>query len=521
MNFPPYAPLPGSPEEARAFAGLQLRLEDHYRRFAADPCRPYTAVVVPSLSVDPVELVKIPGVSHYEERHLLNLMLLRHPRLNVVYLTSKRLNPVIVDYFLHQMRGVPPDHARRRLTLLDCDDASIRPLSQKVLERPLLLRRIRGCIPDPTMAHMVVFNSSPLERTLSVQLGIPLNSVDPDLVHLGSKTGSRRIFQAAGVPLPPGREGLRDVQDLAEGVAETWEELPAARRIVVKLDDSFSGEGNAVLDLAPLADASPGLADHVTRVRRVAAALPTLRFEAAELDWERYAEQFDRMGGICELWIEGRGKVSPSAQLRISPLGEVQPISTHDQVLGGPSGQVFLGATFPAAPSYRMEIQRMGCAVGEVLSQHGAIGRYGVDFLVVPGSTGDRIWAVEINLRAGGTTHPFNTLKFITHGTYEVDTGCFRTAQGLERSYFATDVLQDPAYTGLLPYDLVDMLVLEGIHVGPDDTGMVFHLLGCLSEFGKLGCMAIAPSVDEARGRYRDFVRRLDELCGKVTEAQP
>ena len=43
-----------------------------------------------------------------------------------------------------------------------------------------------------------------------------------------------------------------------------------------------------------------------------------------------------------------------------------------------------------------------------------------------------------------------------------------------------------------------------------DETGVVFHLLGCLSEFGKLGCTAIAPSVDEARARYQRVVEILD-----------
>ena len=50
--------------------------------------------------------------------------------------------------------------------------------------------------------------------------------------------------------------------------------------------------------------------------------------EAEGLDWEAYAAQFDVMGGICEQWLEGEGKRSPSVQLRINPLGEVIGINT-------------------------------------------------------------------------------------------------------------------------------------------------------------------------------------------------
>lgn len=508
--------MSGGEDPRQAFRALQARLTPQFERFRADPTLPYTAVVISSQSVDRAELEKIEGVAHYEERALFNLMLLRYPRQRIVYVTSKRLNPLVVDYYLHQLRGVPAAHARRRLTLLDCDDASARPLADKILERPHLLERIRAAIPDPTQAHLNVFNSSERERALSIALGIPLNGCDPDLCRYGSKTGSRGIFKEAGVPLMPGREGLRDVEDLAEGVAELWDAQPATAKVVVKLDDSFSGEGNALLDLRPLGGQVGERPSPATRRAAVYRALPSLRFEAKGLTWDAYRAQFDRMGGICEVWLEGEGKRSPSAQLRINPLGEVKAVSTHDQVLGGPSGQVFVGATFPADASYRLEIQDLGLRVGEVLAGRGIIGRYGVDFLTVPRADGTfDIRAVEINLRQGGTTHPFNTLKLITGGTYDPQTGEFVTAQGQPRAYFATDALASERYRGIMPFDLLDRLVLERMHFGADETGVLFHLLGCLSEFGKLGCVCVGRSVQSARVLYEDVVRVLDDLAAE------
>lgn len=510
-----FDPSPGSPEELARFSELKGKLADRFYSFAADPQQPYTAVVIPSQSFDPKELAKIAGVAHYEERSLFNLMLLRHPRLHVVYVTSKRLNPLIIDYYLHQMRGVPSAHARRRLHLLDCDDASARPLTQKILERRHLLGRLKEEIRDPERAHMVVFNATPLERTLAVQLGIPLNACDPELVELGSKTGSREVFEAAGLRVAPGRRGLRDRGDLVQALAATWEDAPEARRLVVKLDDSFSGEGNAVLELGPLADHAPGKGMLADRERALREALPHLRFEAAGLEWDEYGAQFDLMGGICEQWIEGEGKRSPSVQMRINPVGEVQALSTHDQLLGGPSGQIFEGATFPADEAYRLEIQGLAVKTGEILAERGVIGRFAVDFLTVPKADGHEVFAVEINMRQGGTTHPFNTLKFITDGRYDVATGTYQTAQGRERAYFTTDVLAAPDYRGLMPFDLIDQMVLQGIHFRSNETGVVFHLLGCLSEYGKLGCVAIAGSIPEAQALYQETVALLDRICGR------
>jgi hypothetical protein len=307
------------------------------------------------------------------------------------------------------------------------------------------------------------------------------------------------------------------VGDLVAAITELWEEVPKARRIVVKLDEGFSGEGNAVLDLEPLADHAPGRSSSSARRRRIEKALPSLRFEAADLGWEAYRDQFNAMGGICEQWIDGDGKTSPSAQFRINPLFEVQAVSTHDQVLGGPSGLVFQGATFPADPGYRMRIQEMGMRVGKELASAGVMGRYGVDFLALPGAGGDdhELYAVEINLRQGGTTHPLNTLKFITDGEYDDATGVFRTAQGQERSYFATDTLSAQEYRGMLPSDLVDLLVVNGVHFRSDETGVLFHLLGCLSEYGKLGCTSVAKDVASALALYDQTIRLIDEATGR------
>src|SRR5215217_6227606 len=154
------APPPGSAEELRRFARIQERLVPLFRRvypearFRPDPSVPRTVVVVPSLSLDAEELAKISGVHHYEERLLCMLMLLRMPRTRLVFVTSQQIPTAIVDYYLHLLPGVPLRHARGRLTLLSCHDSSDVPLTQKILDRPRLIERIKGAIADPESAHL-------------------------------------------------------------------------------------------------------------------------------------------------------------------------------------------------------------------------------------------------------------------------------------------------------------------------------------------------------------------------------
>jgi hypothetical protein len=49
-----------------------------------------------------------------------------------------------MDYYLHFLAGIPASHAASRLTLLSVHDSSPRALTQKILERPRLLERIRA-----------------------------------------------------------------------------------------------------------------------------------------------------------------------------------------------------------------------------------------------------------------------------------------------------------------------------------------------------------------------------------------
>ncbi len=221
------------------------------------------------------------------------------------------------------------------------------------------------------------------------------------------------------------------------------------------------------------------------------------------------------MQGVVEAFVEGDVKRSPSAQCRVNAIGEAQVISTHDQLLGGPSGQVFLGCTFPAVDDYRMEIQESGAKVAEVLASKGVIGRFGIDYVSVLGPDGWKHCAIEVNLRKGGTTHPFLTLKFLTGGTYSMDDGLFYSPSGKPKYYFSTDTLQNDRYKGLRASDLVDIAVYHDMHFhGPTERGVVFHLIGALSEFGKVGVVAIGDNFQQANFLYNQALQVLDEETG-------
>lgn len=154
--------------------------------------------------------------------------------------------------------------------------------------------------------------------------------------------------------------------------------------------------------------------------------------------------------------------------------------------------------------------------IAEVLQKRTVLGRFGIDFITVKEDNHWKHYAVEINLRKGGTTHPFLMLQFLTDGEYIPETGLYRIPSGQPRYYYATDNLHHASYKGLTPEDLVNIAVMHNLHFhGSTQEGVVFHLIGALSEFGKLGVLCVGKSPERAFALYSNTVRVLDHEAAR------
>jgi len=490
-------------DDQAAFDALQAKLVPLWSSIESFNPDPQTIVVVPAL---PPGIFSGSRVQAYEERYLFLLLLLRQPSARLIYLTSFPIDHAILDYYLGLLPGVIPSHARERLITLAPGDGSDASLSDKVLARPRLLERIRGLIPDPDRAHLVPFFATERERRLAIALGIPMYAADPRFSPLGTKSGCRRLFAEEGVVHPAGREDLRDLDDVVAALGELRAERPGMRAAIVKLDEGVSGMGNATVDLEGVPEPGSAGAEEA-----VAARVRAMATETGE-PVESYAERLAAEGGVVEERVEGTEVRSPSVQMRVTPLGVLEMLSTHDQLLGGPKGQSYLGARFPADPEYAISISREARKVGERLAAEGVIGRFAVDFVVVRGETGWDPFAIELNLRKGGTTHPFLTVQFLTDGVYDEATGVFTAPSGMAKSFVASDHLESEAYRGLTPSDLFDVAVRHGLHFDPArQCGVVFHMMTALPEYGQTGLTAVGDDAEEAEELHRRTITVLDE----------
>ncbi len=476
-----------------AFEALQAKLPGIWQARHEASRDPQTIVVVPSVSLDRI-FTKLPGVQYYEERFLILLMLLRHPRNRVIYVTSQPILPSIVEYYLNLLPGVIASQARQRLVLVSPLDATLSPLTEKLLERPRLLARLRTLIADPERAYLLPFITTDLERELAVRLGIPVYGPDPRFLPLGTKSGSRRLFAEEAIPHPLGYENVRSVPEAAACIARMREAKLNLQEALVKTNAGVGGVGNVVVSLRglPSAGAPDERREIEQRLREVlGASLDPYRTELAD------------DGGVVEERIEGEIR-SPSVQFRITPPGEVQMLSTHDQLLGGEDEQEYVGCRFPANPEYAVAITKEAEKVARRLAREGVIGRAAVDFVLARSPDGAwQAYAIEVNLRRGGTTHPFLTLQFLTDGRYLPEEGIFVTPTGNRKFFVADDHVESPMYRGLTPDDLFELAVRERIHFHhADQTGVVFHMMGALPEFGRTGVTAVGHTAIEADAIY-------------------
>ena len=491
-----------------AYDELQAKLVPLWRSIERLTTDEQTIVVVPSAHVD-VELTPS-QLQAYEERYLFLLFLLRQPRARMVFVTGQAIHPDIIDYYLDLMPGVIRSHARNRLFFVSPMEATDRALSDKLLDRPKVVDRIRELIIDPDRAHLVPFMTTWADRELAMLLGIPMYGADPKDVHFGTKSEGRKLFSLAGISHPAGAEDLRSLDDVVAATMGLLQRFPRTDRVIVKHNEGVSGFGNAIVDLTGL----PGGSTHADAVEQ---RIRSMKRNEHAGSFDDYLATLAIEGGIVETMIGGEKLPSPSVQMRITPLGEVEVLSTHDQILGGEEGQVFLGSRFPASPEYAVQISRSARKVGELLADRGIIGRFAIDFMMTPTEDGWQDHAIELNLRKGGTTHPFLTLQFLTDGHYDEESGHFLAPSGRQKHYVTSDHLEVDGLERLTPQDLLDIALMEDLHFNQaTQTGSVFHMLSALPTHGFVGVTSVGDSASEAQARYDAVVDVLTRQARAV-----
>jgi hypothetical protein len=108
--------------------------------------------------------------------------------------------------------------------------------------------------------------------------------------------------------------------------------------------------------------------------------------------------------------------------------------------------------------------------------------------------------ALEINLRKGGTTHPYACLRNLVPGRYDAEAGVWRADAGGTRAYVASDNVVDPAWTGMPPGEVIAGVREAGLQFDPvTGVGVVLLMLSGLAIDGRFAAVAIGRDEAEAQ----------------------
>ncbi|MFJ2110677.1 peptide ligase PGM1-related protein [Streptomyces sp. NPDC087850] len=400
--------------------------------------------------------------------------------------------------------------ARDRVEVLSLDDSSPRWLSEKLLdaERPearAARKRLTEAVAAARAAgdgiRLSYFEPSENLESLAEELGVPADQAPARCIPLGTKAAGRALFQEAGIAVAPGTTERFDLDGLVDGVCALL--AGGSTRLVLKLSSTAygAGLGNAIVDLVDLADAAAEADTEAGEKGRLAGLVRDRLADSQVLDsslgWEGFRAAIPEAGVVAEELLTGDELRSPSYQGRIRD-GAVVTVSTHEQVLG-PNGQTYTGSAFPAADAYRSLLIEYGRRIGSALIRRGVgQGDYGVDFVTVRRGEEWQVYGIELNLRATGTLHAFGAVTGLL-GVVPDGDGVLYGPDGTRRTYLASDSITSPAYRGLMPAGLIELVRDSPLHWDPGQgRGVVLHMLSALPDYGKFGAVCVGADQAEA-----------------------
>jgi hypothetical protein len=157
--------------------------------------------------------------------------------------------------------------------------------------------------------------------------------------------------------------------------------------------------------------------------------------------------------------------------------------------------------------------------IGRRLAREGILGRFAVDFVVSRSHGTWRSFAIEVNLRQGGTTHTFLMLKFLTGGAFDPEQDVFVADSGIPKHYVASDSVESEAFKLFTPDCFIEKTQRRGLWFNHDrQVGVVFHMISGLPELGRVGLIAIGDSRDDAETRYRRAIEVIHEEAAAAAE---
>ena len=339
-------------------------------------------------------------------------------------------------------------------------DGSARSLAEKLLERPRVLAQIRALIPDPARCHLVPYSTTHARARPRADARHPAVRRRPapasvrhqDRLPAAVRRGRRRRIRSATrtcTTSTTSSAALADMRAAAAGRRRGDRQAQRGRLRARATRSSTCATCRAPGAADERGGAAPprrgdGVRAPEHRARRTTSAARARRRHRRGAHRRHRGAQSRACSCASRRW-RGRAPLHarPAARRperpelpRVPVPGRLR-LRAGDHARGGQDRRSARarGRARPLRPRLRRRARRATAAWTP--------------------------YAIEINLRKGGTTHPFLTLQFLTDGTLRPRTALFTAPSGREKHLVATDHLESELLRGLTVDDLFDVAVAQ------------------------------------------------------------
>ena len=448
-------------------------------------------VCLTSMTFDVILTEAIEGLEHYEMRCLWEISRVLNEGVHVHFFSKKIVNLHAINHFYKTFNLSDNQISRIKFYSVEeiLNEKNLpQDLSDYVLNNPQV-RAVFSEICQNKNSYLECFVLTDKERKVSEVFNLPTYWCHESVEYLKTKSGNRKILN--GVTKLP--EGYGDLYSLEQVVAalKALSHKTLNRKFVIKLNDGVSGDGNGFIKLP-----AGKINEHTIRQ-----SLIETQFVSSKMTYTKFFREFAKIGGVVEEFIDGNNKRSPSVQVFLKPDNSFDIISSHEQVLDS-SGARFLGARFPAYDYHRDLIINEANKIAKRLLENKVFGIVGLDFLTVDATDGYEAYLIEINLRKGGTTHPFWTAKAaLNNANMCQKSGMFLISEKERRMYYSNDniITKDLEKTRSL-FELFGVLEGSGLLFSEKtQKGAIIHMANSYEPIGKIGAVFIGKTDAEIK----------------------
>nr|CAB3256677.1 IQ domain-containing protein H-like [Phallusia mammillata] len=409
-------------------------------------------VHVPSLGYHNHLRFALPGFDRKQNAQMSRLCDLRDPNVDVIYVCPIEVMEELKQYYCKLLglksavEAADPEcigDLSDRFTMVVPEALNKFPthhmcLASLLKYSPAALSRIRKLIGGREAYYLPgVMHRDDL--AVADALNIPVLGCEPEICHLySSKSGSRRVFAAAGVTAPPGEHDVYSAQQLHESLAQLVCEYPHVKRWLLKVDAGFDGRCIAFIDVEKhlpcyhwMLRESIRYGEKWKKKWAQDAAFTKVLFQLPEIldsfaqpsnrdafpKWVDFLDAFLSQGGIIEAYPPSESVTCLTVDMLIDPTGTVHMTSCGDQIHAENPLKCW-GTSIPQASVEPVQLFDVSLRIGEACRARGVIGHFSIDYVtfIDPISMEQNLWATDLTLAYSDQAAMTQLMLFVTGG---------------------------------------------------------------------------------------------------------